>query len=118
MKTRLTVVDSAFRRKSHDDVLVEERKVVCGSFNVIAPSKYFPRSDTGKSLSRRRCKHVFKPFVLRSSGACCEPMCVEVKNEGLKHAFASTPRERFTGIGPWKIFAGGNYVETPTDDLA
>jgi len=40
------------------------------------------------------------------------------KNERLKHAFASTPRERFIGIGPWKVFAGGNYVETPTDDPA
>jgi protein-L-isoaspartate(D-aspartate) O-methyltransferase len=40
------------------------------------------------------------------------------KNERLKHAFASTPRERFTGTGPWKVFAGGNYVETPTDDPA
>jgi protein-L-isoaspartate(D-aspartate) O-methyltransferase len=40
------------------------------------------------------------------------------KNERLKDAFASTPRERFTGTGPWKVFAGGNYVETPTDDPA
>jgi protein-L-isoaspartate(D-aspartate) O-methyltransferase len=40
------------------------------------------------------------------------------KNERLKHAFASTPRERFTGTGPWKVFAGGNYFETPTDDPA
>jgi protein-L-isoaspartate(D-aspartate) O-methyltransferase len=40
------------------------------------------------------------------------------KNERLKDAFASTPRERFVGAGPWKVFAGGNYVETPTDDPA
>ena len=39
-------------------------------------------------------------------------------NERLKDAFASTPRERFVGAGPWKVFAGGNYVETPTDDPA
>ena len=78
MKTRLTVVDSAFRRKSHDDVLVEERRVVCGSLDVIAPGKYFPRSDTDKSLSRRRCKRVFKPFVLRCSGARGDQLGVEV----------------------------------------
>jgi protein-L-isoaspartate(D-aspartate) O-methyltransferase len=40
------------------------------------------------------------------------------KNERLKDAFASTPRERFTGTGPWKVFVAGNYIETPTDDPA
>jgi len=40
------------------------------------------------------------------------------KNERLRDAFAATPRQRFVGPGPWKIFAGGNYVETPTDDAA
>jgi protein-L-isoaspartate(D-aspartate) O-methyltransferase len=40
------------------------------------------------------------------------------KNERLKDAFASTPRERFVGAGPWKVFAGGDYVKTPTDDPA
>lgn len=33
-------------------------------------------------------------------------------------AFANVPREHFLGPGPWKIFAGGGYVETPTDDPA
>ena len=55
-------------------------------------------------------RHFYAELVTTSAGAA--------KNERLKHAFASTPRERFTGIGPWKIFAGGNYVETPTDDPA
>jgi len=41
------------------------------------------------------------------------------KNDGrLAAAFASTPRERFLGPGPWKAFAGGRYVETPSDDPA
>jgi protein-L-isoaspartate O-methyltransferase len=40
------------------------------------------------------------------------------KNERLKDALASTPRERFVGAGPWKVFAGGTYIETPTDDPA
>jgi protein-L-isoaspartate(D-aspartate) O-methyltransferase len=40
------------------------------------------------------------------------------KNERLKDALSSTPRERFVGAGPWKVFAGGTYIETPTDDPA
>ena len=55
-------------------------------------------------------RHFYAELVTTSAGAA--------KNERLKHAFASTPRERFIGIGPWKVFAGGNYVETPTDDPA
>jgi len=55
-------------------------------------------------------RHFYAELVTTSVGAA--------KNERLKHAFASTPRERFIGIGPWKVFAGGNYVETPTDDPA
>ncbi len=38
------------------------------------------------------------------------------KNDRLREAFATTPREQFVGPGPWKIFAGGNLVETPTSD--
>lgn len=41
-----------------------------------------------------------------------------MKNERLKGAFASIPREHFVGKGPWKIFAAGNYIETPSDDPA
>jgi protein-L-isoaspartate(D-aspartate) O-methyltransferase len=55
-------------------------------------------------------RHFFAELVTTSAG--------EAKNERLKDAFASTPRERFVGAGPWKVFAGGNYVETPTDDPA
>jgi protein-L-isoaspartate(D-aspartate) O-methyltransferase len=33
-------------------------------------------------------------------------------------AFASTPREKFVGPPPWKIFAGHSYIETPSDDPA
>ena len=36
----------------------------------------------------------------------------------MKDAFASTPRERFVGKGPWKVLVGGNWLETPTDDPA
>jgi len=36
----------------------------------------------------------------------------------LEAAFASTPRERFLGPGPWKVFTAGGYIETPTDDPA
>src|ERR1700693_1798785 len=40
------------------------------------------------------------------------------KNERLREAFAATPRERFIGPGPWKVFAGGRHMETPSDDPA
>jgi hypothetical protein len=36
----------------------------------------------------------------------------------LSEAFAATPRERFLGPGPWKIFIGTGYITTPTDDPA
>jgi protein-L-isoaspartate(D-aspartate) O-methyltransferase len=55
-------------------------------------------------------RHFYADLITTSAGAA--------NNERLKIAFASTPRERFTGKGPWKVFAGGNYVETPTDDPA
>jgi protein-L-isoaspartate(D-aspartate) O-methyltransferase len=40
------------------------------------------------------------------------------QNERLREAFATTPREKYIGPGPWRIFAGGNLVETPSDDPA
>jgi protein-L-isoaspartate(D-aspartate) O-methyltransferase len=40
------------------------------------------------------------------------------KNEGLIDAFATTPREKYLGPGPWKIYAGGSLLETPTNDPA
>lgn len=39
-------------------------------------------------------------------------------NSRLTAAFASTPRERFVGPGPWKIFTAVGYIETPSDDPA
>jgi len=55
-------------------------------------------------------RYFYADLITTSAGA--------MKNERLKDAFASTPRERFVGTGPWKVFVGGNYVETPTDDPA
>jgi protein-L-isoaspartate(D-aspartate) O-methyltransferase len=34
----------------------------------------------------------------------------------LSEAFAATPRERFLGPGPWKIFTSTGYITTPSDD--
>jgi protein-L-isoaspartate(D-aspartate) O-methyltransferase len=55
-------------------------------------------------------RHFYADLITTAAGAA--------KNERLKAAFASTPREHFVGAGPWKVFAGGYYVETPTDDPA
>jgi protein-L-isoaspartate(D-aspartate) O-methyltransferase len=39
-------------------------------------------------------------------------------NDRLIAAFASVPRERFVGPGPWQVITASGYVETPSDDLA
>jgi len=36
----------------------------------------------------------------------------------LVEAFASVPREKFLGPGPWKIFTAAGYIETPSADPA
>lgn len=36
----------------------------------------------------------------------------------LVKAFASVPRERFVGAGPWQVFTLAGYIETPSDDPA
>lgn len=41
-----------------------------------------------------------------------------VRSDVLKAAFARTPRERFVGPGPWRIFTPAGYIETPSDDPA
>jgi len=58
------------------------------------------------SLQSRRA--FFAQLVASAAGAA--------KNERLLAAFASTPREHYLGPGPWKVFAGGALVETPSDD--
>src|SRR6266513_1352013 len=37
---------------------------------------------------------------------------------GLKMRSHQHRGSALSGAGPWKVFAGGNYVETPTDDPA
>ena len=41
-----------------------------------------------------------------------------VADSRLRAAFASTPRERFLGRGPWRVFTPIGYIETPSDDPA
>jgi protein-L-isoaspartate(D-aspartate) O-methyltransferase len=36
----------------------------------------------------------------------------------LTSAFAATAREHYLGPGPWKVFAGRGYIQTPSDDPA
>ncbi len=43
---------------------------------------------------------------------------VPATEERLIAAFASTPRERFVGDGPWQVFTRTGYIETPGDDPA
>jgi protein-L-isoaspartate(D-aspartate) O-methyltransferase len=41
-----------------------------------------------------------------------------VPSPRLAAAFTATPRERFLGPGPWKVFTAVGYITTPTDDPA
>src|SRR5271163_2760777 len=52
----------------------------------------------------------FAQLVTSAAGAA--------KNERLIEAFATTSREKYLGPGPWKIFAGGSLIDTPTNDPA
>jgi protein-L-isoaspartate(D-aspartate) O-methyltransferase len=36
----------------------------------------------------------------------------------LTAAFAAVPREHYLGPGPWKVFTGHGYIQTPSDDPA
>jgi protein-L-isoaspartate(D-aspartate) O-methyltransferase len=55
-------------------------------------------------------RNFFAHLVTSAAGAA--------KNERLVEAFATTPREKYLGPGPWKIFAGGSLIDTPTNDPA
>ena len=39
-----------------------------------------------------------------------------VPHSPLTSAFASTPRDRYLGPGPWKVYNGHGYTQTPTAD--
>jgi len=41
-----------------------------------------------------------------------------IREGGVIAAFASTPRERFVGPGPWKVYTRAGYIQTPSDDPA
>lgn len=43
---------------------------------------------------------------------------VPATNQALIEAFATTPREKFVGAGPWQVFTRLGYIETPSDDPA
>jgi protein-L-isoaspartate(D-aspartate) O-methyltransferase len=53
----------------------------------------------------------FSDFITASAG-------IPKSDRRLADAFASVPRERFVGPGPWKIFTSSGLLETPSDDPA
>lgn len=53
----------------------------------------------------------FAQLVMANAG-------IPATEQTLLDAFASTPRERFLGPGPWKVFTRIGYIETPSDDPA
>ena len=70
------------------------------------------KSSTRKRVERLEAHRFFFSNLITAAAG------VSKANERLVTAFASTPRERFAGPGPWKIFTATGYIETPTDDPA
>ena len=66
------------------------------------------RSD--KNMDRLEAHRIFFANLITTTAG--------VPNGRLTAAFAATPRERFLGPGPWKVFTAGGYITTPTDDPA
>jgi len=62
-------------------------------------------SKTRAPLEAQR--RFYAEFVVRSAGS---------GDLRLIEAFASVPRERFCGPGPWPVFIGSGYVDTPDAD--
>ncbi|MBZ5509084.1 MAG: protein-L-isoaspartate(D-aspartate) O-methyltransferase [Acidobacteriia bacterium] len=69
-------------------------------------------------MARRKERNVERLEAHRTFFANLITTSAGVPNGPLTAAFAATPRERFLGPGPWKIFTGGGYISTPTDDPA
>jgi protein-L-isoaspartate(D-aspartate) O-methyltransferase len=46
------------------------------------------------------------------------PQAESAEDSRLVSAFATVPRERFVGPGPWQVITASGYIETPSDDLA
>lgn len=42
----------------------------------------------------------------------------DASDSRLYTAFATIPRERFVGPGPWQVITASGYIDTPSDDLA
>jgi protein-L-isoaspartate(D-aspartate) O-methyltransferase len=46
------------------------------------------------------------------------PEAESAGGERLIRAFATVPRERFVGPGPWQVITASGYIDTPSDDPA
>ena len=73
-------------------------------------SSLLPSGNGSGSKELQTQRVFFANLVASAAGA--------PKNERLISAFANTPREKYLGPGPWRIFAGGNLLETPSSDPA
>jgi protein-L-isoaspartate(D-aspartate) O-methyltransferase len=79
--------------------------------NPSAYSSSLPSSGNGSGSDELQTQRVFFANLVASAAGA-------PKNERLISAFANTPREKYLGPGPWRIFAGGNLLETPSNDPA
>ncbi len=78
-----------------------------------APATLRPRSGNAEATLNRLETHrlLYARLVAATAG-------VPPAETRLADAFASVPRERFVGPGPWHVFTRSGYVETPGDDPA
>jgi protein-L-isoaspartate(D-aspartate) O-methyltransferase len=63
-------------------------------------------------MDRLEAHRLFYASLVTSSAGASK------STDQLIEAFSSVPREQFVGPGPWKVFAGGSFIETPTADPA
>jgi protein-L-isoaspartate(D-aspartate) O-methyltransferase len=63
-------------------------------------------------MDRLEAHRLFFAHLVTSSAGASEA------TDRLSEAFSSVPREQFVGSGPWKVFANGGFIETPTADRA
>jgi protein-L-isoaspartate(D-aspartate) O-methyltransferase len=67
---------------------------------------------SNKSAKRLELFRIFFANMIMANAGVPDP------GGQLKEAFASIPRERFLGKGPWRVSTLIGYIETPSDDPA
>ena len=87
------------------------RRPFADGFWPFSPLLLFPKLSPAKKDRNLELLEAHRTFFAELMTAM-----VGVPDSRLTTAFASTPRERYLGPGPWKVFIGRGYTQTPTAD--